>query len=133
MSKLQPLWLPSRQWEVTQISYCCALRQFFQKFIFRLFWFFIRNVWSISTRSCNREPTQTLKRFVACFFVDLYSPECSTDSFSWCSWLNIGKFHKYPFLVVGILLCTFFFCCLGNVPKSFLNCLSSAVNNNLFF
>lgn len=92
-------------------------KQLCQIFILYLFWICIRNFWSISTRSCNWEPTQTLKWFIACILSYLYSTECPADTISRCSWLNIGKFFKYPFLIVGILLCTFFFCFLGRVPN----------------
>jgi len=91
-------------------------KQWCQIFILYLFWICIRNFWSISTRRCNWEPTQTLKWFITCILGDLYSTECPADTISRCSWLNIGKFFKYPFLFVCIHLCTFFFCFLGRVP-----------------
>lgn len=61
-----------------------------------LFCFCIRNFWSISTCCCNREPTQTLKWFIACFFTAICGAECPIDTVSWCSWFDSCEFIKYP-------------------------------------
>lgn len=59
-----------------------------------------RNLWSVSTCSCNREPTQTFKWFIAHILCDLHNFECLTNKVSWGRWLNYGKLYEYPFFLL---------------------------------
>lgn len=62
-----------------------------------LLWCWIRNIGSILACSSNREPTQTVKWFIANILVGLPCAKCITNSISWGNWLNSCKFPEYPF------------------------------------
>lgn len=79
----------------------------------------------------NEHQTQVLKLFLACvlFSFDkgflacilkyLPSDKCQFNNFSWCNWVDFGKFSKYPHDIFEVL--GFVYCLSFDVPSFLFN------------